>query len=871
VRACIVAVVLTIGIRAAAAESQPAAPEPPRDFLRLILSPRTPAAPAAGARSDVWLEELEPRAGPLPVRARRQVEAAEHAVALLPALAQYPALDPARRRLLDVVDLSGRVAAALQAHSVAPPRQKPERLEQLGRLSAALEVAREDYREQLARGAASLRDALGRPTALVVSGGTSLGSYEAGFLHYTSQHFVAIGRLWRALGLAGHGDDPGSFQVATGASAGSMNAFLAVLATCREPVSRPEESIFYRLWIPVGMAGLLGPGREQGALFSRAPLDAAARTLEELIESREGWSKDGTCRTLFGLSATPLRARTLELRPAGAVAGPVLRVHRHTEKFMFEISGERGRAPSLRPFAPPSRAEGDERLTDFYPTFSPVRADGTVAFSDVAQLLMASSSFPLAFRPVPLSYRLSGAEAAEGQRFIDGGVLDNTPLRLAMRMHRFHETAGGAEDVWVLFLEPNVVGWDKYPGAEKPRRKRRSNVAEYLDFAGDFVSAAREAELVDAMETEPHLRDRLLMPGPQLPLASAQLNNFLGFFEEDFRIFDFHMGMADAFDHLTRSSEAFRVLRAEGATPRVTSPIVDCLAAHRAELRKGRDPSPEALPACRALRASGDPSARNALALLHTSRDLKAWSRSPDYDEGRELSQFIALLGRHGYVYRDLRYRGRLATDQTALKAIRDELQNQVQVLGSLERNLAVRLGVATVGKALANELAYRVPRQFAFVGLQIDSGFEAGYARQLLDSRLRLVLTGKVYAFDRNLTQSAYEAGVNAATLAGSARAVAELPGTNFLQPEVGLGWGFYSRDGWGRHLWWRNGPEASLGVSAFQRLYLDIALTWFLDDCAGNNACSQVASRYRAEPVPLVLYRREIRGAIGWRFLID
>jgi len=859
-----------LAARAAASEPDLAA-DSPAPFLRELFAPAG-ATTAAAPSLDVRAERVRPPSGTTSSRAAVQADAAARAVAeLRPHLARHRLLGPALQRLEAMGDLAGRLEAAL-AERPETPDAAADRDERIAQLSAALEVARQDYRARLAAAAAELRAALERPTLLVVAGGSSLGSYEAGFLHTLTEHLSALGRFARRLGLAKAGDDPGVFPVATGASAGSVNALLAVLASCRDPVARPEESIFYRVWIPVGLDALVGAEPEPGALFSRAALEDVVSTTGALLESDRGWSAEHPCQTLFGVSVTPIRSRTLELRPAGAApgSGSAVTVHRHTEKFMFEIAGEPGRPPWLRPFTPPLPEGADPAHARLYPSFSPVREDGSVAFADFAELLQASTSLPLVFRPVPLSYRLPGEAEEQTQRFIDGGVLDNTPLRLALKMNRWRGPRSGAQDPWVLFLEPDAHGWEAFR-RERRERAWRSNMAEYLASFSDFVAAAREAELADAIETEPHLGSRLLIPAAQMPLASANLNNFLGFMERDFRVSDFHQGMADAIDHLWRNSEAFHVLRAEGALPEIDSPIFACFAAYRAELRASADPAPETLPVCRALGHAKDASERNALALLRASRGMKAWIRSPDHDEARELGQFFVLLERYGYEFRDLRYRGRPATARTALKAIRDEMQRQAQALGRLEKNIGIRMGVVTVGKALANEVAFRVPRQFSFVGLQIDSGFEAGYARQLFDERLRLVMTGKVYAFDRNLTRSGYEHGVNAATFAASARAVLEIPGSNVLQPEVGLGWGVFSRDGWGRHLFWRHGPEASLGASIFQRLYLDVALTWFLDGCAGDNTCSQVGSRYRNDPVPLVLYRREVRGSIGWRFLID
>src|SRR5262249_55958313 len=81
-----------------------------------------------------------------------------------------------------------------------------------------------------------------RPTAVVVSGGVSLGSHQGGLLYYLSQFLRSYSEHVRgALDIADQAIPGGDIRVATGASAGSINAFLSAMASCREPVDRPEE------------------------------------------------------------------------------------------------------------------------------------------------------------------------------------------------------------------------------------------------------------------------------------------------------------------------------------------------------------------------------------------------------------------------------------------------------------------------------------------------------------------------------------------------------------------------------------------------------------------------------------------------------
>ena len=72
-----------------------------------------------------------------------------------------------------------------------------------------------------------------------ISGGVSLGSYQAGFMYIMSE---AVKENSGVLDL----------KVASGASAGSANALMSVLTTCSEPNPKPMEDLGFKVWTGVG-------------------------------------------------------------------------------------------------------------------------------------------------------------------------------------------------------------------------------------------------------------------------------------------------------------------------------------------------------------------------------------------------------------------------------------------------------------------------------------------------------------------------------------------------------------------------------------------------------------------------------------------
>ena len=305
---------------------------------------------------------------------------------------------------------------------------------------------------------AQLNADIERPLGLIVAGGASLGSYQAGFLYYYTQYllalreFVKVQNVTRNLKLPA----PKGVQLVTGASAGSINTFLSVVESCRRRQPRPEESLFYKSWIPVGLETLTADvAVENGALLSRKPIEDAANQVTALWKSPNGWATE-PCNAIVGLSVTRLRPREVNILTSGKLS-----LSRQTEKFAVKLSGEGGKPPRIAVFDP---AEGnkDPVVKRLYPLIG--AEDEEVSVETVSELLKASASFPVAFSPIRLQYRFFDEQTkGESRRFIDGGVFDNTPIRLAARLHRWSSKREDTPSpLRLLFLESDVIGWERW-------------------------------------------------------------------------------------------------------------------------------------------------------------------------------------------------------------------------------------------------------------------------------------------------------------------------------------------------------------------------------------------------------------------------
>lgn len=425
------------------------------------------------------------------------------------------------------------------------------------------------------------------PALLTVEGGGSLGVYEAGVTYALVETFK---RKW--LGETNPTFSrlpPLCLAIATGASAGSMNAFLAATTWCDDHVTgRPEESMFWRAWITTGIMQLLPVRGEDPAsdhsVFSRRHFDAYIEP--RLREWWKGarWVPD--CHVEFGATATRLYADSLP-----AVGGISARNQRLA--FALTVRGiDSTGSPIVRQFLPELRLQrGSFGSLNTLPA---ARGD-TVPWPDVFELLKVSSAFPVAFEPLELEYCTYEETAEVGTpsgcdhrgMALDGGVFDNAPLSLSYALSFSHNLDRTATTL--LFLSPDRLRQWPSSGGRDVMRDARAQAAhpphgleELLQLAGEMIPTARQYELqiagrVVPMEVYLRMTDqqrfvvrqqgnvvgsgvrldsvadavRLIDQGFRAtthwhPLAGDWLGGFGAFLGRPLREYDFYVGVYDA-------------------------------------------------------------------------------------------------------------------------------------------------------------------------------------------------------------------------------------------------------------------------------------------------------------------------------------
>ncbi len=584
--------------------------------------------------------------------------------------------------------------------------------------------------------------------AFVISGGVSLGVYQAGFLYLTTEAMKRQDNL--------------RMPLVTGASAGSANALIAAINSCLPPNDRPSTDLGWLTWIPVGYRELFVEEQVSHlSTFSRDSLTASMDT----IYARWAKGLPDDCDVVLGVTTTRVQAYAVEVQPG-------FKVPRQEEKFRFRIRGRGyGRPPSITNYIDPHRPV-EQVMLPFEDDASNPRA-ARRNFERLRDVIYASGAFPAAFGPqtVVNCFSRTNADVVEckgrprADQFVDGGVFDNNPLRLANQivvsglrrdaqghgrwrdLRERYDPGAPPEGLTFVYLDPSTKA---YPPWEQERPSiRHPTLLRFAEtLAAEWVASARAKELFAATQEQPDLGSRMRLTESHYPMASDHIYAFLGFFERAFRHFDFYLGMYDAYVALDRPAS---FLPASGTNMRGLSKewsafacMVGAFESGQEELRSACD-SPELtqfrilvqvsldrmfdhcrrIPSSRLERfgrhvrcaeaAAG--AARVRVLPIPEDADLR---QSEDEDR---FDYFMRLLALYGFHFKDLG----LAEDEAEYGKIkvRRKLLKMLKYLANAQDDDQERLLLLTAGRNLVNSIAYEPPREwwYAEIGSIVEVG----------------------------------------------------------------------------------------------------------------------------------------------------
>lgn len=360
---------------------------------------------------------------------------------------------------------------------------------------------------------------------------------------------------------------------------------------------------------------------------------------------------------------------------------------------------------------------------------------------------------------------------------MDGGVFDNNPLRLAYNVSENRLTRDGAgrakwrepgepregeahPDILHLYLDPDTSAYPPEDTAsEAPGDK--GLIAQFFKLGGGFVESARAKELSALAEERKDLARRMKLTVSQYPKASEHIGAFVGFFERDFRVFDFYVGMYDAYRELKAGTgwhgATFDVdglvARSAEVHPKEWRPFLCMLAMYEPGRETERElcNTPELRRFAILLQASID---RVAATCRPTAESLKGSTLDSYHQHCARARQglstvevpgvrplfeervrredetafdfFMRLLGAYRFEFNDLG----LARSNANLGrlAIRREFEAMVQHWANAQAGFADRVLARTVGRVALNNIQFSPPQLsgHVVVGTIIEGGVSA-------------------------------------------------------------------------------------------------------------------------------------------------
>jgi len=357
--------------------------------------------------------------------------------------------------------------------------------------------------------------------SIVISGGVSLGAYEAG---YNWAMIKMLNQLKASKQLL----SPNLRSIA-GASAGSINALLTGMYWCQKETipyhNTIEDNLFYDIWVNLGLEDLLIKGKDKhnrSSLFSRKTLEKKAELIVKQL-NQPIYQKG--CSVPLGISVTKATPMIEEFQG--------IQIKNQHFSVPLLLKEKSGKLTIHNKKMPPS--------SDFYISIPGIEKHS----SKINRVLFASSAFPAAFQQVKLQYIYQGKHYSS--YFIDGGAYDNIPLQLAIELNPKAKK--------FVFIDPSNMR--KEPKAtKKPVEKRplgffTANTMPLLDSVEIFQSMKLYEALNKYFKNQPSRT--LLLSSRKHPLTGNFLWHFGAFLDQNFRVYDYYVGLYDAIYHLSHS------------------------------------------------------------------------------------------------------------------------------------------------------------------------------------------------------------------------------------------------------------------------------------------------------------------------------
>ncbi len=382
-------------------------------------------------------------------------------------------------------------------------------------------------------------------TSLTLSGGVSLGAYQAGL------NYPLIDR------------NRHSISVLSGTSAGAINAIQSAIMLCTESSEHitAANNTFLQSWVDVGFDKLMpenkkrydrfdiGDGnRIDDAIFSRKAFDLALSDIRSNF-SLKGLKAKENCDIKLGIAVTSAEPFSYDIdNDQGSFSIKeqsfyvLLSLKSHNGKLYFENCIEECNV---------DRSGYSRQLMLLNDS------KRQVPIEQVLKLALASSAYPFVFGAMPVDVCFVSTQVVSCRNivkqtieFIDGGMFNNIPLNLSTAL------IGNSAGRYIYIHPSNTSNRLDYKAARasqcKGIKQGRTSVGRYngkyfIDAIGNAASTHLNSQLTEALRGN-------FRTGRNRPLYFSERNyfvigNFLGkfgaFLSKKFREYDYVVGLYD--------------------------------------------------------------------------------------------------------------------------------------------------------------------------------------------------------------------------------------------------------------------------------------------------------------------------------------
>jgi predicted acylesterase/phospholipase RssA len=355
--------------------------------------------------------------------------------------------------------------------------------------------------------------------SMVISGGVSLGAYEAGY------NWALIKMLKREQ-AKGKIIDPKLRSIA-GASAGSLNSLMSAMYWCQKesiPLKNSvDDNLFYETWVNIGMEDLVIKGEDPGNRSTLFTQDGWRKKGEKIIEHLNQPIYEKNCEVPMGVAVT--KAVPIVEHISG------LKVKNQNFSVPLTLREKNGRAIVENRTLPPSVA--------FY-----ISIPGIEKESDkLIDLLLASAAFPAAFQQIKLDYEYKGKNYSA--YFVDGGIYDNVPLDLAIALDD--------KAKYYFFMDPSNMRKEV-----DPEEKEEEETLPVGFITPNLMPVLKSFDIMQSTKLYDAINKNfrgasnktLILSSRYHPIAGNFLGHFGAFLDINFRVYDYYVGVYDAIYHM---------------------------------------------------------------------------------------------------------------------------------------------------------------------------------------------------------------------------------------------------------------------------------------------------------------------------------